>query len=45
MWSNKEADFFPWNQQKFHFPWNEPIVVIIASYETGQEDSGCVGDK
>ena len=25
MWSNKEADFFPWNQQKFHFPWNAPL--------------------
>ena len=28
MWSNKEADFFPWNQQKFHFPWNGPAVRL-----------------
>ena len=31
MWSNKEADFFPWNQQKFHFSWNGPTVYLYPN--------------
>ena len=30
MWSNKEADFFPEINKKFHFPWNGPCVFILG---------------